>query len=264
MTDKSHTLAADARSLHPDALERLRRQAVAAVESGVPQLHVARMLGISRKAVGSWVRAYQAGGEETFRPRKRGRRPGEQLALSAGQQAWVLKTVTGSPPDEVGLPHRLWTRRAIAELVSGQFGVTLSSPTIGHYLARWGLVTEPNLLAGLRRSRLSQLPGGRLPATRRGPVRGEVLWFAWRDGVSRTDSEDRHVLLAVTNRGVLLFLADRSPFDLAMLADFHRRLREQLRRPVRVVVCDWPVERFPLLAAWLGSEPEVVVRTADP
>ena len=61
---------------------------VASVESGVSQSHAAHMFGVSRKTVGTWVRAYQVKGEEALRPRRRGRRTGEQLALSAAQQAW--------------------------------------------------------------------------------------------------------------------------------------------------------------------------------
>lgn len=262
MNHRPNTFA-DARSLSAEGLEQLRRQAVAAVESGVPQQHVARMLGISRKAVGAWVRAYHATGEDALRPRKRGRRPGEQLALTVAQQEWVFKTVVGSPPDEVGLPCLLWSRRAITELVDRQFGVALSPATIGHYLARWGLVTEPNLLARLRQQRVPSVSGQGFPPAVNDPARGEVLWLVWRQPVSWLDSGNLDTLLAVTNRGALLFLVSVRPFELVSLRAFHERLREQLRREVRLVVCGWPVERFALLGAWLASERSVVVRAED-
>lgn len=261
MTDnEQHTgsLRADARSLTADALELLRRQAVTAVESGVPQLHVARMLGVSRKTVGTWVRAYRAGGEQAFRPRRRGRRPGEQLALSLAQQAWVLKTVAGSPPDEVGLPHRLWTRRAIAELIDREFGMALNTATIGQYLSRWGLVGRTNLLAHLRDSTVPTVPSPRGEGPRFGQA--ELLWVAWTRVCPPMGEERLNVLLAVTNRGMLFFLADGRPFDRPRLGDFQQRLRVQLGREVTMVVCSWPVDGFELLSAWIAECRDVVVR----
>lgn len=72
----------DARSLSAEALEALRRRAVAAVKAGVTRAEVARLFGVSRKTVGAWVAAYQKDGDDAFRPKRRGRRPGEQFALS--------------------------------------------------------------------------------------------------------------------------------------------------------------------------------------
>src|ERR1700738_690593 len=102
-------ISRDTRSLPAAALEDLRRRAVAAVESGRSQVEVARLLGVSRKTVGVWVRAYRSSGEAAFPPQRRGRRPGEQLALSFPQQRWVVKTLVTGSPDEVGLRYRLWT-----------------------------------------------------------------------------------------------------------------------------------------------------------
>jgi transposase len=251
MDQQSDMINGGARSLSSDALVRLRRQVVAAVESGVPQSHAARMFGVSRKTVGTWVRAYQANGEQAFLPRRRGRRSGERLALSATQQAWVVKTVADSPPDEVGLPYLLWTRRAIAELIRGEFAITLSAATVDQYLARWDLITESHPLARPGRASSEELS----PAS----ADGEKLWVAWTCSDSPTDSDPLHALVAVTNRGVLLFLVSERPFDRGRLADFRKRLRVQLARDVSMVVRAWPIEQFELLSGWQDDEQNVTV-----
>jgi transposase len=64
----------------------MRRRAIEAVESCVPQVDVVRIFEVSRQTVGKWVRIYRSKGEEGLRPRRRGRRPGEQFALSSTQQ----------------------------------------------------------------------------------------------------------------------------------------------------------------------------------
>lgn len=231
---------AGARSLPADALERLRRQAVAAVEAGMPQTQVAKLFGVSRKTVGSWVHAYQADGEAAFRPRRRGRRAGERLALSEAQQGWTVKTVAGSPPDEVGLPSLLWTRKAIAELIRRQFGLSLSGATIDQYLGRWELLG---------------------PATRPHGYPGGTLLVAWTRPRSPAAEADRlHALVAVNSRGVVLFLAGEQPFGDAQLAGFRKRLRVQLGREVSLVVRSWPPTHSELLARWQETDAEVAIR----
>jgi transposase len=221
--------AAGARSLPAEALERIRRQAVAAVESGVSQSRVAQLFGVSRKSVGNWVRVYQASGAAALRPRRRGRRAGEQLALSTDQQAWVIDTVAGNLPDEVGLPCLLWTRKAIVELVRREFGVPLSPVTADRYLGRWELL------------------GPRWPQRER--AAGSLL-VAWTHPRSPAGTRRINALVAVTTRGVLLFLAGEEPFTGAHLTEFRHRLCVQLGQQVRLLVGTWPTNHSALLVEW--------------
>jgi len=228
----------DARSLSPEALEVLRRRAVAAVESGVPRSEVARVLGVSRKAVGSWVLAYKRGGDNAFTPRPRGRRPGEQLALTPTQQACTVKKIIAGTPDSHGLPHHLWTRQAVAELVMREYGVMLAHGTIAHYLHRWGLIEEPRPAEMPRRHaepeaiRVTRTrPRARIDLSRPvGPRRNLLSGFGNYYG-------DVTVLLAMSNRGVIYFAASDGPFDDVRTADFLRRLDNQIGRSVNVIVC---------------------------
>lgn len=236
------TVKGGARSLPPDALERLRRRVVAAVESGVSQSHVARTFGVSRKTVGTWVRAYQVNGEQALRPRRRGRRTGEKLALSAAQQAWLLKIIAGSPPDEVDLPYLVWTRRAIAELIRREFAIRLSPATIDHYLSRWGVVTKSTKQQGASALEQAHRDVLRVVSTRPDPSAGQG-WL--------------HALVAVTSSGVLLFLLSERPFGAGRIADFHQRLRVQLGREVRLVLRECPAGRSPLPDHWRTGEPDI-------
>jgi transposase len=271
----------DARSLPADALEVLRRRAVAAVEAGVTRAEVARMFGVSRKTVGAWVAAYRREGTEAFRPRRRGRRPGEQFALSPEQQAWVVRTIVDGPPDRIGLAQRLWTRQAIAEVVRREFGVLISSPTVSQYLDRWGLVEERRLLEMRRGRTISDRPpeprpgGERLanaetlrlawtrPRTpvdpRRGPVAGrQNLLTGFRDHFG-----DVNLLLALSRRGMVYFQARRGAFDSRQANEFLARLAERFGRELDVVVCDWPVEHDEILRDWPAPGPgRVSVRFA--
>ncbi|WP_406689557.1 helix-turn-helix domain-containing protein [Saccharopolyspora sp. ID03-671] len=258
----------DARKLSPEALEEIRRRAVAAVESGASQSDVARLLGVSRKTVGAWVRAFRRSGEDSFRARTRGRRPGEQLALSTRQQEWTIRAITRGTPDSHGLRAQLWSRQAVSDLVHREFQVLLSPATVGQYLARWGLIDEA-LLKDMMRTRIATvLPQWR--ATNAEPQwwvpEGKVAWIIWirphtpppghsahkRNLMNgfRNHFGDVNVLQAISHRGVVLFHAQLGPFDAHQAGRFMIRLGHQLNAPLNAIVCHWPTEHSAILKEW--------------
>jgi transposase len=241
----------DARSLSAEALEDLRRRVVAAVESGVSRSEVARLFGVSRKTVGVWVAAYQRFGDAGLRPKRRGRRPGEQLALSPAQQDATLRTIVDGTPDKHGMPHWLWTRQAVAELVNREFRVLLSPATVWRYLERWGLIAEPRLLEVMRRRIAMTVPMQRTPAA--WLRNADAVSMAWAPG-----SGDVNVLLAVSGRGVVFFQARLGPFTTEEVTEFLERLMAQLERGLNVVVHSWPPRHGGMLRAWPDDHPRKV------
>jgi transposase len=236
-------ISQDARRLPPAALEELRRRAVAAVHAGGSHAEVARLFGVSRRTVGSWVLSFRDNGEEAFRARPRGRRPGEQLALSLSEQEATVKAIFSGMPESIGLPYRVWTKPAIAEFVNREFRVTLSATTVGQYLIRWGLIPAVNLLELLRENEVV----GRYRTAAPGRA-ADVMWLA------RTRSPDVFgevsVLLAVGNRGTLYFDVRPDPFDADQIADFLGRLTAQTRRELDVILCRGPVRHSEAVWPW--------------
>lgn len=273
----------DARRLSADGLEDLRRCAVAAVESGVPRAEVARLYGISRQAVGAWVSTYRRVGADALRPRRRGRRPGDRLALSVTQQLWTVRTLTASKPDEVGLDDELWTCASLAALVGRQFGIELGAVTMRNYLTRWGFRPGPGSgrhpdgvhlpVAGPHTDvtdgpRIRSGPSGE--RAKRPADRSETLWtdcarIRWsvpragrRDGSDVDAALDGDVLFAVSGRGAVLFMATPDPHDGAEVRDFFSRLVRQRGRRLTLVPGRWPSRRADLLDAWIGANTERV------
>jgi transposase len=230
----------DARALSPEDLEKLRRRAVGAVEAGVPQVQVAVQLGVSRRAVGQWVRAYRESGEASFRPSRRGRRPGERLSLAAWQQDRVLKSLASGPPDSLGLPWLLWTRRSVSELIRREFAITLSTVTVARYLSRWGIL-------GPRPEPPASGPDQEVQD--RVAVRVALTWTE----LSLPGTQPGHGLVAVTDQEILHFLLSPEPFDRADLVDLERRLRMQLGRDVEITVTACPRRQADLVAGWLDA-----------
>ncbi|GAA4544467.1 helix-turn-helix domain-containing protein [Pseudonocardia xishanensis] len=241
MQDKEVGRLPDARGLSPKDLEDLRRRAVGAVEAGVPQIQVALELGVSRRAVGQWVRAFRENGEASFRPGRRGRRPGERLSLAPWQQDRVVAALATGPPDALGLPWLLWTRRSVAELIRRDLAITLSTVTVARYLTRWGIL-------GPRPAAPPPGPSGETGD--RAAVQVALTWSAVRIPPC---SRPGHALVAVSDQEVLYFLLSPDPFDHSGLDDLERRLRMQAGRDVRISVASCPRRQADLVTGWLDA-----------
>src|SRR4051812_15161188 len=128
----------DFRKLAPATQAELRRVAVAMVRAGKTRIEAAEAVGVNRRFVGRWVQAAEQAGEAALAGRRRGRRPGEQKALSAAQQEGLRSMIVRGCPDRFGLSFALWTRQAVRALIARETGVWLTLPVVGRYLRAWG------------------------------------------------------------------------------------------------------------------------------
>ena len=115
----------DFRKLEPAVQAELRRRAVALVDAGKTRQEAAAAVGVNRRFVGEWVKARDLCGDGALDGAKRGRRPGEQLALQDKDAARIRRLITDKCPDQLKLPFALWTREAVAVLIEQLTGVRL-------------------------------------------------------------------------------------------------------------------------------------------
>jgi transposase len=272
----------DARSLPGAAQAALRKRAVQAVLGGMTQVEVARVFGVHPNAVNRWIKRYREGGWDSLSERRRGRRVGEQAALSERQQQEVITLVRETTPDELGLPGFLWTRDAVAELIAQRSGVWLARTTVGGYLRGWGFspqkpqrrALEQNP-AAVARWLAEEFPAIRALAKREG---GVVLWLdemgvrsdaaagrSWAPVgqtpvIKRTGKRFRvNMLSAISNAGMLRFRLFVGSFNGPVFIDFLRRLlRDCGPRRVHLIVDGHPVHRAKLVSAWVGRHAEQI------
>lgn len=241
----------DVRKISAEALEDLRRRAVAAVDSGASQVEVARVFGVSRPTVNRWVRAYQDIGEESFRPRRRGRRAGRHWVLNVEAQNQITANLIDCFPDSAELPYPLWTRQAVADLIQRVHGTRLTLNTVGAYLRRWGLVQPEPLPHATARNpravrhwrqyeypmlvRLAQLQDA------------TVFWLTW------TKSREVGVLSALSSRRSMSFAVFSDPCSGEHVSEFLERLADQSGRRLVVVVDSFPMGQAQALPNWLEA-----------
>jgi transposase len=269
----------DARSLPGAAQAALRKRAVQAVLDGMTQSEAARVFRVHPNAVNRWMKHYRDGSWAALSQRRRGRRAGEQAALSASQQQEVIALVRDSTPDQLGLTGFLWTRDAVAELIAQRSGIRLARTTVGGYLRSWrfspqkpqrrALEQHP---AAVRRWLAEEYPAIRAQARREG---GVVVWLdelgvradaaagrSWAPVghtpvVKRTGKRFRvNLLSAISAGGLLRFRLFAGSFTGPVLVDFLRRLVGDLAgRKAHLILDGHPVHHAKLVSAWVAQRP---------
>lgn len=262
----------DARSLPTKAQEDIRRKAVKAVLGGKKQVEVAELFGVTRQAVGRWVKAHREGGEKALRRKKKGRP--RKLRLLPWQAALTVKTITDRHPDQLKLPFYLWTREAVTQLIEKRYGVRVSVWTAGRYLAQWGLTPQKP-----RRRAFEQNPREvkrwleeKYPAIRARAKRekAEIYWgdemglrsdhvvgrsYGRRGDTPVVPGTGRrfgcNMISAINNKGRLNFMVFTERFTAPVFLEFLKRLARQAKRKVFLIVDGHPVHKAGSIRSWL-------------
>jgi transposase len=264
----------DFRKLAPATQAELRRVAVGMVAAGKTRIEAAAAVGVNRRFVGQWVKAAAQSGEEALAGRLRGRRPGEQRALTAAQESRLRGLIAERCPDQLQLPFALWTREAIQALIARESGVTLALPVVGRYLRRWGFTPQRPIRraterreAEIRAWRDTEYPAIAARAKAEG---GEIQW-ADETGLSNQANYGRSfapvgetpviprpakrfsysMIASLTNRGKLRFMIYEGALDTTIFLTFLRRLVCAAPRKVFLIVDNLKVHRAQAVTRWV-------------
>ncbi len=132
----------DARQLSEDALEVLRLRALRGIELGYSEVELADLLGVSNETISRWWTAYSSDGLAALPHGHRGRPLGSGRFLSEQQAQRIRECIDFYSPEQLGIPHALWTRRAVRDLIRKECDVDLAERTVGLYLGRWGYTSK--------------------------------------------------------------------------------------------------------------------------
>jgi transposase len=262
----------DARSLSPKAQERIRQLAVKAVLDGKKQVEVAKLYGVTRRAISNWLKAHRNAGFQALKAKPKGRPKGGSLL--PWQAAQIAKAVIDHHPEQLKLPFYLWTREAVTQLIHRKFRIRVSLSTAGRYLKRWGFTPQKPV-----RRALEQNPQDvrnwleREYPTIQHQAKSEKAQIFWGDemGLRSDHAVGRsyglrgqtpvivatgkrfgcNMISAITNQGRLNFMVFKSRFTAPVFLEFLNRLVRQSRRKVFLIVDRHPVHRSKKATKWL-------------
>lgn len=264
----------DARSLPSVAQEAIRIKAVKAVLSGKSQVEVAALFGVTRQALGKWIKRFRHKGQAALKAKRQGRPKGG--ALKAWQSAQIAKSVIDKTPDQLKFPFYLWTREAVAQLIEQRFRLQVSVWTVGRYLKRWGFSPQKPIRRAIERNpqAVKLWLEQEYPAIRRQATTEKAQIF-WGDemglrsdhcmGRSFSKKGDTPVILtsgqrfgcnmisAITNQGRLNFMVFKGHFNTAVFLAFLKRLVHHCPHKVFLIIDRHRAHRSAKVQQWVSK-----------
>ena len=265
----------DARSLPAVTQEDIRLKAIRAVLGGKTQVEIAKLFGVTRQAVGKWMKAYRTGGKGSLKAKPQGRPRGGSLL--PWQAAQIVRTILDRHPEQLKLPFYLWTREAVGELIHRRFGIRLSKWTVGRYLARWQFTPQKPMRRAFERDpeRVRLWLEEEYPKIRE-LARQEQAEIFWGDemGLRSDHTAGRtygrrgrtpiipgtgkrfgcSMISAITNRGQLNFMVFKEKFCSEVFQTFLRRILRQVPRKIFLIVDGHPVHRSLKVKNWVQQQ----------
>lgn len=268
------TTKQDARKLDLMGKTDLRRRTVRAVlQKHLSKAEAARVFGVSRTSVHSWLALYHEYGENGLTPKRPGR-PKCGGKLKGWQAATVVSIIKDCCPDQLKMPFALWTREAVRDLIHSRFGIRYSLGMVGGLLRRWGFTPQKPVTRAYERNddRIREWLEREYPALRRRAKRenAEIYWedetglrsdhLAGRSYSPRGETPvirstgnrfGCNIISAVNNLGKMRFRVFNGSFTQSVMIDFLDRLIRDAKRKVIVITDGHPAHKGRRLKQWL-------------
>jgi transposase len=271
----------DARKLSGEVQAALRERGVRMLLDGATHVQVAEALGVALRTVAGWSARFRVGGMEGLGERRRGRRPGEQMALSEKQQAEIVRLMDGRNPDQLQIEGVLWSRPAVKALIERRFGIILTRQAVGKYLRRWGwtlkkpqkrwleqdpervrawLETEfPAIQARAKRQKALLLFGDEM-GVRTGQTAGKSYAPVGQRAVVPLTGKrySANVISAIGADGTLLFEVFQGNCDEIRVLDFCDKLLQHIPdRKIFLILDNASFHKTPAITYWLEDNPRL-------
>jgi len=266
----------DARHLSDEALQVLRLRALRGIELGYSELDLADLLGVCHETISRWWTAYSAEGLNSLPGGRSGRPVGAGRFLSDLQAERIQGRIDHNSPEELGIPHALWTRRAVRDLIRKEFGIDLAERTVGQYLRRWGYTAKkPG-----RHSRqqdpdeVQQWLEETYPAIEEQAARegAEILWtdevgvdadhhpgcgYARAGERATMETPRPHIrvnqITAISNEGAVRFMTYKGSLNAAVFLLFLSKLVEGATRKILLIADRLQAHKTPEVLQWLEA-----------
>jgi transposase len=266
----------DARHLSNEALQMLRLRALRGIELGYSEVELADLLGVRQETISRWWTAYAAEGLPSLPGDRTGRPLGSGRFLSEQQAQRIKEQIDNNSPEKLGIPHALWTRRAVRELIRQEVGIDVAERTVGQYLHRWGYTSKKPM----RHSRhqdpdeVQQWLEETYPAIEEQAARedAEILWtdevgveadhhpgygYARAGEHATMEVPGPHIrvnqISAISNEGTVRFMTYKGALDAAVFLLFLQKLIKGARRKILLIADRLQAHKTPEVIAWVET-----------
>ncbi len=244
----------------------MRRDIIRLRSQGATNRAAAKSVGISeRHANVIWQNYLQSDNLPLFVWKRRGRQNGEQRSLSHVQELSLLNMLLNEPA-KMKFRSALWTRELFQRAIKRRVGIVVPIRTAGEYLKRWGLIPQkplemfsdiksPELLAWVNGDYQNIIGHSKAAG-------GEVHWLVVKSlggGISKIyddlyiEKKKKAAILiaAISNRGQIRFIMNRSEMSSAVFEYFLSRLTTDTRGKVFLLAKPAQWQDQDSIKAWL-------------
>ena len=266
----------DLRKLEASAIYEKYQQVVRLKQMGYTGKQVSGMTLVSESQVSRIWRGFCNGGAKAIKPKKRGRKQGEQKLLSKEQEREIRGIIIDKTPDQLKFSFMLWTRQAISELVMQMYGISLSLRVITNYLKSWGFscqrptkkaIVQDNIK--VKKFMEEDYPG----IARLAKAENAEIYWGDETGVDNQEHYQRgfapkgqppvicvetkrervNMISAITNKGSLRFMIFDERMTQQKLIEFMERLVLDSSRKIFLILDNLKVHHGKIVKTWLAE-----------
>jgi len=270
----------DARKLSPAEQHERRRQVIRAHKRGRTRTQIAQEVGLSYTAVSKTIQRFEAHGMAALAPRTRGRRSGEDRALSVEQEQTIQRTICDKRPEQLKMDFCLWSRAAVMQLIEREYAIKLHVRSVGKYLARWGFTPQKPIkrvyeqspaavkewldkqypqIAQRAKAEGAEVHWGDETALVNTDVRGRSFAPKGRTPVAMAVGGTRQklsMIATVTNQGKARWMIIDGAFNHERLIEFFESLVKDTGKKIFLILDNLGVHHCKPVKAWLAQNKE--------
>ena len=270
----------DARKLSPAEQHERRRQVIRAHKRGRTRTQIAQEVGLSYTAVSKTIERFEAHGMAALAPRTRGRRSGEDRALSEEQEQAIQRTICDKRPEQLKMDFFLWSRAAVMQLIEREYGIKLHVRSVGKYLARWGFTPQKPIRRAYEQSpaAVKEWLDTQYPQiAQRAKAEGAEVHWGDETALVNTDVRGRSfapkghtpvalvvggtrqklsMIATVTNQGKARWMIIDGAFNHERLIEFFESLVKDTGKKIFLILDNLGVHHCKPVKAWLAQHKE--------
>ena len=264
------------RKLSGDKLYELRKRVVKMRQRGYKIREVAEAFDVGESTVKKWWAIYLAGGTKALKPKKRGRKQGDNRLLTCEQENEIQQLIVEKTPDQLKMNFALWTRRAVVQLIRQHFGVVIAIRSAGRYLKRWGFTPQKPLKRAYEQNpkAVQRFLDEEYPAIKK-RAKKEKAEIHWADETGlRSDSQhgrsyapkgqtpvirlnsqrwSSNLISSITNQGKVRFMLYKGGMNADVFIRFLKRLVKDATKKVFLILDNLRVHHSKIVKDWASE-----------
>lgn len=243
------------------------------------QNQIADLLGVARGTVAMWSGAAKKKGAAALVLKKRGKKQGQGVLLSAAESRKIITIIRDKNPRQLKMEFHLWSVGAVMTLIEERLQKSLSESSVRNYLKAWGFTIErpatrysrrddlviqrwlaedyPKIAAAAKAAKAAKTEGAEIHWLDETGVNNQAVYqrsFAPKGKTPRTtkpaNREKISLISTVTNQGTMRFRFYEGGLKKDKLIAFLESLLAETNRKLFVIMDNLKVHKALEVQTW--------------